>query len=362
MSKRLSLLALVSLAGCIDSGIEEEQISAFSLSAVVRDSRFDQVARAIADYARNIDERIDGARADWRLVPQNQMDSEMPSLRAAIELPDRRGYVIELCNRVYAEESMVVGKAYSVALPCEIAVYPDEADHSDIRVTFINPEAIYGVLFGGAPAEAQQARRIFSRTIHREFEVVVTRALKKLDVSFPRTPLGPSWTVAQLERYESMPPSIRRSIPIPSTYLADADLRKAFQDRVAQSLLSVLTHAGMTPPGSQVAGLSVSDWHSPRPEAKLGVIAFPLEVSVVELVSPTYWRQLLDKGPYHASALPFQVSLFVEGDELQIHYLDPAIVFGAFFSDVDDTFEQMIAAIRADHELLIDAALERLDL
>jgi len=64
--------------------------------------------------------------------------------------------VVEACSPKYATKATKLGNEYITALPCEISAYIDETDDTNktVAVSFLNPNFMFGTMFGGAVEKA----------------------------------------------------------------------------------------------------------------------------------------------------------------------------------------------------------------
>ena len=70
--------------------------------------------------------------------------------------------VVEACSPKYAKKATALGTEYITALPCEIVVYVDETDPTGetLAISFLNPNFMFGTMFGGAVEKAYAAGTI----------------------------------------------------------------------------------------------------------------------------------------------------------------------------------------------------------
>ncbi len=370
MSKKKNLPAVLSalaaaLAGCgaagpvpsaPDAQTPPPELAPFSVSARVHGATVLAVTDALARHLEEVDDTGRGWEGDWRVAGATSLAEGEPALAAALKLPtgDR---ILEVCNHHYAQQAMAFGGAHGVALPCEVGVVQDGAD---VQVVLLNPEAIFALFFSDVPAEHAEGMAGLAARVRTELDGLVAAALEGLPVQTPRTAVGPSYAPDEVAALAAKPKSIAMDLPVPEASRGSADARKAFQARFVDRLLTTLTHERMTEVGSKVAGLSVGDWRAARPHA----LRLPGEVDVVELCSPTYARAAMSTGGHHAPALPCQASVWLDGDTLRVHLLDPNYIFPVFFSDAPadqmEAMRGMASAVRSDIQALVAAAQDGL--
>ena len=357
------LAAGLFLLGCetspeTDPGVDEPpvevtQITPFSVVATVQGATVDEVAGALADFIHEVDDTTRGLPADWIVAGGDTLDDDEPALEATLHLPGG-GRIVEVCNAEYAGQAIGLGAQRGVALPCEFSV-TQEAD--GVQVVMLNPEAIFGVFFTDIPAEYAEQMGGLAATVRGELEELVVDGLADLEAEHPMEDVGPVWSPEDMAAFPAEY-SIEMDVDIPDQWLVDEASRDDFQGLFVDALLETLTYEGMAQVGSQVDGLSVTDWRSARPYS----LRLPGGVEVVEKCSPTYASAALSTGTWHAPALPCETAIWVDGDVLRVHLLDPNFIFPVFFSDAPaemmGEMGGMAAAVAQDIQLITAAAIE----
>ena len=348
-----TLVTALGAAGCStpEDG-EGETTSPFSLTVRVENATVEEVAGALATYIDEVDDTDHGLPANWQVAGAGNLEEGEAALGAALKLPggDR---VVEVCNHHYAEQAMSFGGHHGVALPCEIGV---NQVGDDVEVVLLEPEAIFGIFFNDIPAEYAAGMSGLAATVKGELEQLIVAGLAELDTSYVGEAVGPSWSKDEMAEFAGMDHAIAMDLEIPTSYLADQESRQTFKSLFVDSLLETLTHEDMEKVGSEVEGLSVADWRAARPYA----LGLPGQVDVVEMCSPTYAEAAMSTGAHHAPALPCQTAIWVEGDTLRVHLLDPLFIFPVFFSDAPaemmEAMGGMASAVRQDIQMIVGAA------
>ncbi len=357
------LAAGLTLSACeVDPGAEpggdepepEVALTApFSVVANVQGATVDEVAGALADFIHEVDDTTQGLPADWIVAGGDTLDEDESALEATLRLPGG-GRIVEVCNAEYAGQAIALGAQRGVALPCEFSVTQED---DGVRVVMLNPEAIFGVFFTDIPAEYMEQMGGLAATVRGELEGLVVDGLAELEAEHPMEDIGPSWTPEDMAAFGA-DYSIVMDMDIPEPFLVDEQSRADFQGLFVDAMLETLTYEGMADVGSTVPGLSVDDWRSARPYS----LRLPSGVEVVEKCSPTYAAAALSTGSWHAPALPCETAIWVDGDTLRIHLLDPNFIFPVFFSDAPAEMMAemggMAATVAEDIQLITEAAQE----
>ena len=338
-----------------DAEIDDGCTSPFSRVAVLRGTTVAEATEALARFIHGVDDRERGLPADWVVAGAGELPPGEEPTAAVLRLPGGTR-VIEVCNGMYAGQAMSFGGHHGVALPCEIALSPSG---DDVEVVMLNPEGIFNVFFRDVPAEHAAGMGELAATVRAELEGLVADGLAGFAGSFPVTDVGPSRSEEDLRAVtEGVEYSVVLDVAIPWDYRGSDERRQAFKEMALEVLLETLTHEGMAQVGSRVEGLSVGDWRSPRSAP----LALPGGVSVVEMCSPSYAGAAMSTGTHHAPALPCEAAVWVDGDMLRVHLLDPTFIFPVFFADAPAEMMAemggMAAAVRQDLVRIVEAALE----
>ncbi len=355
-----ALLALVGgmLAACDTSTSETEPagMTPFAISARIEGATVEEITEALTSFIHNTDDTEAGLPADWIVAGGNELEDGADPIEAALRLPGGTR-IVEVCNHHYASMAMSFGGHHGVALPCEISVHQDG---DAVEVVILEPEAIFSVFFGDVPAEHQESMGGLAAAVRAELVDLIELSLAGFDASYPDTPVGPVWDDEMVAGYSQQPNALVQDIAIPVDERGSDESAKAFRDAFVAELLTVLTHEHMDEVGSMVEGLSVDDWRSARTYA----LHLPGDVTVVEVCSPTYAGAALSTGAYHAPALPCQIAIWVEGDHVRVHLLDPMFIFPVFFADAPaemmESMGGLAAAVAQDLQLIVAAAQDRM--
>lgn len=355
-----ALLITIASAACStdDSGAEEtrHEISPYSLTAVIPGATTAQVLNVLAEYIHERDDRLDGLPDRWIVAGAESLDPGAHPSQAAMNLPGETK-LLEVCNHTYAGQAMSFGAAHGVALPCKIAIVPGE---DGVKVYLLNPEGIFSAFFRDIPDEYAAGMAGLAATVRQELEGIIVSALGSMTSTFPKEDVGPAWGEEDLGTFAAMPYSVEFAIDIPEEHRVDESTRNNFKEEVVWAIMDTLTYVGQEgnqKVGSRVPGLSVGDWHAARPAP----VGLPGDVSLISKCSPTYAGAALSTGLHHAPALPCRSAVWVEGNKVHVHLLDPGFMFPVFFADVDreymESMGEMADAVRSDLTLIIETAI-----
>lgn len=355
-----ALLIAVSSAACTteESAAEEQrhETSPYSLTAVIPGATTSEVLSVLAEYIHERDDRLDGLPDRWIVAGTESLEPGAHPSEAAMNLPNETK-LLEVCNHTYAGQAMSFGGAHGVALPCKIAIVPGE---QGAKVYLLNPEGIFSAFFRDIPDEYAAGMAGLAATVRQELEGIIVSALGSMTSNFPKEDIGPAWDEEDLGTFATMDYSVEFSINIPEEHRADDSTKHNFKEEVLWAIMETLTYVGqegIQKVGSGVPGLSVGDWHAARPAP----VSLPGDVSLISKCSPTYAGAALSTGLHHAPALPCRSAVWVEGNKVHVHLLDPGFMFPVFFADVDreymESMGEMADAVRSDLTLIIETAI-----
>lgn len=345
-----TLALMLSFAACSSDPADTEQaITPYSVTVRVPGATVADVTEALVTHIQNVDDSAAGLPGDWKVAGADALEPGQSPVDAALKLPgDTR--LVEVCNHHYATQAMAFGGQHGVALPCEISI---TQDGDDVEVVMLNPEAIFGLFFHDIPAEHAAALSELAATVRGELEDLIVVGLSELDPEICLTDKGPAYRPEDLAAMTSMPRAIVMDREIPEAHRGSEADRETYRTAFVEALIVTLTHEGMETVGSQVPGLSVDDWRA----ARKAPLALPGGVQVVEMCSPTYAGAALSTGTYHAPALPCQVAVWLDGDHLRIHLLDPQFIFPVFFGDAPAEMmadmEGLVSSVSTDLQLIV---------
>lgn len=360
----LFVLPMFALAACTpveDAEPEPQQeepsvMTPYSLSVRVEGATVEDVTTVLAEHIHTVDDAANGMPADWILAGGEHLEEGDSVLDATLKLPGGIR-VVEVCNHHYASQAMSFGNHHGVALPCEISI---SQDGDDVEVILLNPEAIFSLFFQDVPADMAAPMAGMAATVRGELESLIEESLAQKQITSMSEDIGPSFEMADIQELGAREYSIKMEMPIPAEYTTDEESRKEFQELFLDKLIETLTHKGMEQVGATVEGLSVGDWHSAREYP----LSLPGGTNVVEMCSPTYATAALSTGDYHAPALPCQLAVWVDGDTLRIHILDPQFIFPVFFADAPEEMMEemqgMVDAVRSDLQLIVKDAQSKM--
>jgi len=290
--------------------------------------------------------------------------------------PDEVGTKLELSSSADGWILASTDRAHGVALRWSIVAY---SQGETVKVVIGVPETFVRLYFRGE-ASAQALENV-AKKIHADLREVVHLALKdggyatQLDAGIPGTEMGEA-TIAQIEGQNGpiTGESIAPSITLTGVAIGDVvtAIEAAFkaprvpdlnQDGVVdqadqgvlpgafmQYLMGQMTFeqmAGMMSMGPQIWGMggTFQQWAVPRTldlsTAQAGAHY------VVELCQPFYANTALSTGLHHIPSMPCAVTVWEEGNTVQVSLLDPAFIFGYLFTDAGPQMPPAMQALFA---------------
>jgi len=338
-SKHLGTLAITSvimasLVGCGSNNNTETEatISPYQRVAIM-DGTWNEVpalAEKIARYIVETDESVAlGYPSNWVIAGANPASGEtfentdllpIPAMGAAVTGKSR---VIELCNGAYATMATNTGRFHGSALPCELSVH---SDGEKIYVDMLDPDAIFSVFFADLTQEQKDGLGAVASAVKGEIRGMVLASLANDTHTSSTQALGPVWNSNDIERVSAESPygifSYKRK--------DGGTFKKGTDDKaIAHDIITALGTDASTAE-NQVDGLSAnSAWRSARPDP----LAIP-GVQVVEACSPKYASMATKLGNEYITALPCEITVFVDEKDptiLTVSFLDPTFMFNVMF-------------------------------
>ncbi len=93
-----------------------------------------------ADLLALLPSTVAGVTPSWR-------SGRLEPLKVPGTVANGASWIVEACSPTYAKEALTTGEFHTAALPCEIAVFVDPNDNTQIEVSFLNPEFMFGAMF-----------------------------------------------------------------------------------------------------------------------------------------------------------------------------------------------------------------------
>jgi uncharacterized protein (DUF302 family) len=313
--------------------------------------------------------------------------------------------VIEFCNGKYAGMAMGTGLRHGPALPCEVSVH---SDGTNIYIDMLDADAIFSIFFHDITDDGTLEQ--IASDVKRELRTMVLAALDdSATVAANATADGviittdPKLTTAvtYTESTEALGPKfsatdISDSVSYRDPYIVYkyTSAGKVFTQTDAKALAADIiaalgTDASTADKTPGLEGLSVnSAWRSGR-EAPLGIPG----VFIAEACSPKYAKKATALGNEYITALPCEISVYVDdtapdysttdgkittgtGSTLSISFLNPNFMFGTMFEGavanaltngtIDKTgaieYSTLADVVFGDLRMVVDHAVQGSDL
>ena len=310
--------------------------------------------------------------------------------------------VIEFCNGKYAGMAMGTGLRHGPALPCEVSVH---SDGTNIYIDMLDADAIFSIFFHDitddgtlqdvASKVKSELRTMVlaalddSTTVAANDPVVdpsITAEAPKLTAAVAYTPstesLGPKFSASDISDSVSYrDPYIVYKYTSPGITFTQADAKNLAKDIIA----ALGTDANTADKTLGLEGLSAeSAWRSGRVDP-LGIPG----IFVAEACSPKYAKKATTLGNQYITALPCEISVYVDdtaadytntdgklntgtGSTIAISFLNPNFMFGTMFEGavenalanetIDKTgaieYSTLADVVFADLRMIVDNAVQ----
>ena len=332
----LSAVAMVAIIGCgsDSSTTEETTITPYQRIASIPGTKADieKIAVKISDYVVNTDEAVAlGFPSNWVIAGANPHAGETYEGNAdLIPIPVNTGKevyksrVIEFCNGAYAKQAINTGQQHGSALPCEVAVH---SDGTNVYVDMLNADAIFTIFFPGIEDPDGKLKGM-AEAVKSEIRGMIMASLKnETGIKELTDDLGPKFTQDELSKIKDEDIYlVTKYQSSEGTVFTTADAKKLAQTIIEK--MGTDEHNADT----YVEGLSDgSAWRSARPDP----IAIP-GVFVTEACSPTYAKMATRLGAEYITALPCEITAYLDRTDdtnktLAISILSPQFMFENMF-------------------------------
>jgi len=333
----LSAVAMVAIMGCGDNDSttqEAKTISPYQRVAVIPGTKADiqKIALKITDYVVHTDEKaVLGFPSNWVIAGANPHAGETyEGNDDLIPIPVNTGKevyksrVIEFCNGPYATQATNTGQQHGSALPCEVAVH---SDGTNVYVDMLDADAIFTIFFPGIEDPDNKLKGM-AEAVKGEIRSMIMASLKGTDGLTEATDaLGPKFTTDELSKIKD------EDIYLVTQYKSTSGkaFTKADAKKLAQTIIEKMGTDDVNA-DVHVEGLSTgSQWRSARPDP----IAIP-GVFVTEACSPTYAKMATRLGAEYITALPCEITAYLDRTDdtnqtLSISILSPHFMFENMF-------------------------------
>jgi uncharacterized protein (DUF302 family) len=331
----LSAIATFTIIGCNDP-VETEKVTIqpYQRVAVIPGTKADieKIALKISDYVVNTDEEaVLGFPSNWVIAGANPHAKETyDGNDDLIPIPVDTGKevyksrVIEFCNGPYATQATNTGQQHGSALPCEVAVH---SDGTNVYVDMLDADAIFTIFFPGIEDPDNKLKGM-AEAVKGEIRGMIMASLNGTEGLTEATDaLGPQFTTDELSKIKN------EDIYLVTQYKSTSG--KAFTKTDAKKLAQTIIEKMGTDDvnaDAHVEGLSEnSQWRSARPDP----IAIP-GVFVTEACSPTYAKMATRLGAEYITALPCEITAYLDRTDdtnqtLSISILSPQFMFENMF-------------------------------
>jgi uncharacterized protein (DUF302 family) len=337
----LSAVAILSIVGCGGSDDDnttpstpEVKISPYQRVAVIPGTTEDiqKIALKITDYVVNTDEKaVLGFPSNWVIAGANphagetyEGDNDLIPIPVDTGKTVYKSRVIEFCNGPYATQATNTGQQHGSALPCEVAVH---SDGKNVYIDMLDADAIFTIFFPGIP-DPEGKLKAMAEAVKGEIRGMIMASLKgETGLTEATDALGPKFTADELSKIKD------EDIYLVTKYKSTAD--KVFTTADAKKLAQTIIEKMGTDEvnaDAHVEGLSTnSKWRSARPDP----IAIP-GVFVTEACSPTYAKMATRLGAEYITALPCEITAYLDKNDdtnktLSISILSPQFMFENMF-------------------------------
>jgi len=347
-SVALATLLALGFTGCgsedTAASTTESTISPYQRIAVLPGTWADvpTIADKIATYVVTTDENVTlGYPTNWVVGGANPGAGESYETTDLLPIPGMgvpgqtgTSRVIELCNSAYATQATGTGRLHGSALPCEVSVH---SDGTNIYVDMLDADAIFSVFFSDLSSIQKDGLKSVASKVKSEIRGMVLASLANDTHTVSTEAMGPKWNASDIERLSYMSPYTVYSYKLNASSVVTNVEAKALAAEIIAVLGSDTSIAE-----NRVPGLSNgSAWRSGRPEP----LAIP-GVFVAEACSPKYAKMATALGNEYITALPCEITVFVDendatGQTLSISFLNPNFMFGTMF---EGAVEKALAA------------------
>ena len=331
----LSAIATFAIIGCNDP-VETEKVTIqpYQRVAVIPGTKADieKIALKISDYVVNTDEKaVLGFPSNWVIAGANPHAGETyEGNDDLIPIPVNTGKevyksrVIEFCNGPYATQATNTGQQHGSALPCEVAVH---SDGTNVYVDMLDADAIFTIFFPGIEDPDNKLKGM-AEAVKGEIRGMIMASLNGTEGLTEATDaLGPKFTTDELSKIKD------EDIYLVTQYKSTSGkaFTKADAKKLAQTIIEKMGTDDVNA-DAHVEGLSKdSKWRSARPDP----IAIP-GVFVTEACSPTYAKMATRLGAEYITALPCEITAYLDRTDdtnqtLSISILSPQFMFENMF-------------------------------
>ena len=291
------------------------------------------IATKIAEYVINTNEKdVLGFPSDWVIAGANIGKGETnDGLKDMIPIPawnkdlnaTYKTRVIEFCNGAYATQATNTGQLHGSALPCEVAVH---SDGTNVYVDMLDATAIFSIFFPEVKDPTGNLEKM-AADVKSELRKMILTSLDGEVITESTKLMGPKFTAEDIKAISD------KDIYIVTSYKKnnDSSFTKAEAKQLAEEIIAKLGTDAATA-DKNVNGLSAgSAWRAARPEP----IPVP-GVFITEACSPTYAKMATKLGSEYISALPCEITTYLDKNDdtnktISVSILSPKFMFENMF-------------------------------
>jgi len=296
----------------------------------------------------------------------------------------KKAQVVELRNIAYPGRLLdikvngeVLPKSVgrSTAFPFEVAVLNDD---KAIYIDIINPEAIFGLFFADVfesdhYKNSKEFRDELNSLPIQTKNEIIAMIYKALNVTDNKTSIEMGPIFSSMTKLKE---SLAELAPNQDNFYQSENVQTSESAKeIAQKIVEVMTIHGSANAGKQEKALydtlpSVKQKINPKwVSARKKPLKEIKNAWIIEACSPVYAKQALSVGEHHATALPCEISVYVDPNDskrIVASILKPAFMFKNLFADsmigmTDDqkaAFDVVINNIQGDLKTIVDYTME----
>jgi len=310
------------------------EIRPYQRVAIISGTKEDikRISLAISDYIVYTNEEKElNFPSNWTIAGANPQENETYDRDYdLIHMPVDTGNgvyksrIVELCNANYAKEAVASSQHYGSALPFEVSVH---SDGKNVYVDMLDSKALFSLFFSNS--KDKDSLKSMAKTINFEIRTMIFKALVEESVTESTKQLGPKFTQGELNRIQE------RNVYKIGKYQSTIDNNFTNQDvkQLAETIISTFGNSRSTADINVPSVSSGSSWRSARDN--------PIvlkNIYIIEAYSETYAKMVTKLGAEYLTALPCEVSVYLDdedstGGTIGISILNPNFVFDTMLKD-----------------------------
>ncbi len=342
----ISLATMIAINGCgsnnndniiEDDNLTEEnktEITPYQRVAILAGTEDDinRVALKISDYVVMTDEKVMlNFPSNWVIAGANPHSNETyDGIDDLLPIPVDTGTkvyksrVIEFCNGIYAKQATNTGQQRGSALPCEVSVH---SDGKNIYVDMLDADAIFSLFFPNTPDPDGKMKGMATAVNYEIRTMIMASLANESTIQESTEQLGPKFTEDEIKAINDDDIYLVTKYQNKDNKVFTTSDAKALANDIVEKMGTDEANADVN-----INGLSDnSQWRSAR--------VAPMEIPgvfVTEACSPTYAKMATRLGSEYITALPCEVTTYLDrSDEtnrtISISILSPYFMFQNMF-------------------------------